>query len=190
MRHYALVLAVFVFVTINCGDCWVFNKLNYEQLARAAEDPDADISDDELRDLRLSLIYPGTKWCGAGNIADDYDDLGPSEETDKCCRTHDNCPDLIEAGETKHNLTNTAFYTRLNCDCDEKFRDCLHNANSTTSKRIGTIYFNALGTQCYREDYPIKSCKKKGGWFNRKCVEYEYDTNGDKQYQWFDVPNY
>ncbi|XP_059052955.1 phospholipase A2-like [Achroia grisella] len=190
MRHYALVLVALAFVTINCANCWVFNDIDFDQLARTAGDSDNEISDEDLKQLRLGLVYPGTKWCGPGNIADDYDDLGTSESTDACCRSHDLCPDLIKAGETRHNLTNTAFYTRLNCDCDENFRQCLHEANSTTANRIGIIYFNAIGTKCYREDYPITSCKKRGGWLNGKCLEYEYDTDGEKEYQWFDVPNY
>jgi len=41
-----------------------------------------------------------------------FTDLGSSEETDKCCRQHDNCPDSIEAGQSKYNLTNHSFYTK------------------------------------------------------------------------------
>lgn len=58
------------------------------------------------------MLVPGTKWCGAGNVAVSYDDLGEEKEADMCCREHDNCPDLIPGGGTKHNLTNDAFYTR------------------------------------------------------------------------------
>lgn len=57
-------------------------------------------------------LLTGTKWCGSGNIAANFADLGSSEETDKCCREHDNCPDSIEAWKSKHNLTNNSFYTR------------------------------------------------------------------------------
>lgn len=55
---------------------------------------------------------PGTKWCGSGNIAKDPDDLGTFAMTDACCREHDNCDDVIESMQTKHGLTNPAFYTR------------------------------------------------------------------------------
>ena len=55
--------------------------------------------------------YLGTKWCGKGNIADQDDDLGVYPLEDSCCRAHDNCPDYILAGETKHNVTNQRSYT-------------------------------------------------------------------------------
>ncbi|KAJ0173197.1 hypothetical protein K1T71_011373 [Dendrolimus kikuchii] len=183
-------LTVFLVASISA---WFITNINNVFVAAedvCMEDDLEDISFEEARKRFNLMIFPGTKWCGAGNTAENYDDLGSARETDMCCRDHDNCPDLILAGETQHNLTNDAFYTRLNCGCDEKFRQCLNDANSRVANKIGKIYFNALGTQCYREDYPIKSCIKRGGWFKRKCVEYEYDTESPKKYQWFDVINY
>ncbi|KAB0792605.1 hypothetical protein PPYR_14564 [Photinus pyralis] len=135
-------------------------------------------------------IFPGTKWCGAGNISANNEDLGIAADTDKCCRTHDFCNDTIEAGGTRHNLTNDAFYTRLVCDCDYDFYDCLKNVSSKVSNNVGLIYFNILGTQCFREDYPIVACIKYEYTPRKKCVEYAYDTTQDKRYQWFDVPRY
>jgi len=32
------------------------------------------------------LIMPGTKWCGQGDIAENYHDLGYHADVDKCCR--------------------------------------------------------------------------------------------------------
>ncbi|KAG8315388.1 hypothetical protein J6590_072370 [Homalodisca vitripennis] len=43
---------------------------------------------------RLNLIFPGTRWCGSGNVAQGY----------ICCRAHDNCDDVIEAGKTAHEM--------------------------------------------------------------------------------------
>ena len=60
----------------------------------------------------LFEFLSGTKWCGSGDIADGPDDLGVFAMTDACCREHDNCKDIIQPIETKHGLTNTAFYTR------------------------------------------------------------------------------
>lgn len=57
------------------------------------------------------LIFPGTKWCGPGNNADNENDLGHFEETDKCCRAHDHC-DGIESGGSKYGLINDTPYTK------------------------------------------------------------------------------
>ncbi|XP_053617028.1 phospholipase A2-like [Plodia interpunctella] len=190
MRSIAM-FSVVLLKIIDLSNCWVFTDVNYVKLARMVDhDEDMQLTDDELRKLKFSLIYPGTKWCGPGNVADDFDDLGVAKDTDMCCRAHDNCPGVIPAGETKFNLTNEAFYSRLSCECDEEFRQCLHKVDSKVSSQIGSIYFNALGQECYRKDYPIKSCRKRGGWLSRKCLEYEYDKNGEQKYQWFYVPNY
>ncbi|XP_004929036.2 phospholipase A2 isoform X2 [Bombyx mori] len=149
-----------------------------------------DIQSERIARKKFDFIFPGTKWCGKGDIAKNYEDLGSARETDMCCREHDHCTDLILAGETKHGLTNDAFYTRLNCKCDEAFRLCLNKANTKTSRRIGKIYFNALGTKCYRRDYPVVGCNTYGGLFRKKCLEYDYDTRSEQIYQWFDVRNY
>lgn len=58
------------------------------------------------------LIFLGTKWCGNGDIAEHYDDLGYLELTDKCCREHDNCDDIIKPGQTSHGLGNNDFYSK------------------------------------------------------------------------------
>nr|AZL90156.1 phospholipase 2 [Spodoptera exigua] len=182
-----------LFLDLSYG--WVINDINTKMLPKDLFSN--ELSDEEiiaeastLFKQRISLIFPGTKWCGAGNVADNYDDLGEEKEADMCCREHDNCPDLIPGGETKHNLTNDAFYTRLSCACDEKFLTCLRSANTKVARYIGLIYFDGLQTKCYREDYPVIKCIKKGGWFKTKCVQYSYDKSGEKIYQWFDVEDF
>ncbi|XP_050516737.1 phospholipase A2-like [Diabrotica virgifera virgifera] len=126
----------------------------------------------------------GTKWCGVGNIAENYDDLGEEEETDKCCRAHDNCPDIIKAFNRKHGLFNSAFYTRVHCDCDAEFYDCLEAAGTASSKEVSSIYFKVLHTQCFKKDYTVLSCTKITVY---GCEEYELDETKEKEYQWFDV---
>ncbi|KAF5272662.1 hypothetical protein FQA39_LY07689 [Lamprigera yunnana] len=160
--------------------------------ARAGKDVPNDKSEniDNKQLLNWLLIYPGTKWCGTKNIAENPDDLGTEVETDKCCRSHDMCNDNILSGESKHNLTNRAFYTRLSCECDNIFLNCLQNANTETSNSVGNIYFNILGTQCFQEEYPIIKCASytlAPAW---KCTNYTLDTTKEKIYQWFDVPVY
>ena len=36
--------------------------------------------------LNRVFIMPGTKWCGQGDIAEHYNDLGYHTNVDKCCR--------------------------------------------------------------------------------------------------------
>ncbi|KAJ8712768.1 hypothetical protein PYW08_008072 [Mythimna loreyi] len=146
------------------------------------------IANNQLNYVEIS--YPGTKWCGPGNSAKNDDDLGTEVEADACCREHDKCPDVIGRYDSKHGLMNRAFYTRLNCDCDDKFYSCLKAGNTTTSLYVGEIYFNTLNTQCFKEDYPITGCVKRGGWFNMRCLEYTYDTTAEPMYQWFDVKSF
>lgn len=138
---------------------------------------------------RINLSYPGTKWCGPGNTAADYDDLGEHSAVDTCCRTHDHC-DNLAAGETRNNLTNTDYFTRLHCDCDREFNECLHKVNSTDSNRIGQLYFT-LRSKCYREDYPIFECVSfETKLFVRRCYRYVLEERQAKLYQWFDLPLY
>ncbi|CAL1679619.1 unnamed protein product [Lasius platythorax] len=153
---------------------------------------DSEIFDNDLREmtsLKLAFIFPGTKWCGSGNIASDPDNLGIFTMTDACCREHDNCKDIIESMQTKYGLTNTAPYTRLHCSCDERFYDCLHGSEELVSAKVGFLYFSVLDTKCFREDYPIVGCKRHS-LIPRRCLEYELDESQPKMYQWFDVPTY
>ncbi|XP_021189466.2 phospholipase A2 [Helicoverpa armigera] len=189
-----ILLSCLLTLFFDSHNCWIINDINIKMLSRSAMNN--DVLEDQLVDettisqKNINLIYPGTKWCGAGNIADNYDDLGTEREADICCRDHDNCPDTIPGGQTKYNLTNEVFYTRLSCKCDNKFLKCLRSAKTKTAKYIGMIYFNALQTKCFRNDYPVTECKKRGGWLNSKCLEYSYDKTGEKKYQWFEVPDF
>ncbi|KYQ56870.1 Phospholipase A2 [Trachymyrmex zeteki] len=162
----------------------------------------SEIVSNELREtFQPAFIFPGTKWCGSGDIADGPDDLGVFAMTDACCREHDNCKDIIEPIETKHGLINSAFYTsnlikdremckiRLHCSCDERFYDCLHSSEELVSAKVGFLYFSVLDTKCFREDYPIVGCKRHS-LIPRRCLEYELDESQPKMYQWFDVPTY
>ncbi|XP_044760931.1 phospholipase A2-like isoform X2 [Coccinella septempunctata] len=136
----------------------------------------------------FKLIFPGTKWCGDGDIAQHDDDLGIYREADKCCRAHDKCFDFIPSGESKHNLTNADQVSRMHCDCDLEFYYCLKNVSSMESIMIGKIYFNDVG-KCYKRDYPIIRCLSyKNFLFFQKCLVYELDESKEKVYQYFDLP--
>ncbi|CAG2182911.1 unnamed protein product, partial [Oppiella nova] len=104
------------------------------------------------------LIFPGTKWCGSGNIAEHENDYGSEKDTDQCCRQHDHCFDSIESGGTKYNLKNKAIHTKSHCYCDQEFTDCLKTVDKTVSKSIAKLYFNLIQVQCFKRDHPIVDC--------------------------------
>ncbi|XP_029672875.1 phospholipase A2 phaiodactylipin-like [Formica exsecta] len=95
------------------------------------------------------LIFPGTLWCGGGDIAKNENDLGLFNRTDACCRAHDNCKNDISAGDTEVNLINNGIFTRSACFCDHEFYKCLKEADSLISETIGTTYFTILRPQCF-----------------------------------------
>lgn len=64
------------------------------------------------------LIVPHTKWCGRGQTADNYSQLGGASKADKCCRRHDHCKFNIYAMTTKWRLFNYRPFTISHCSCD------------------------------------------------------------------------
>ncbi|KAL3244684.1 hypothetical protein MRX96_047141 [Rhipicephalus microplus] len=138
---------------------------------------------DYIGDIFKSLfIFPGTKWCGAGDVAKNYDDLGPSRATDACCREHDHSEDNIPAFQAKYGIRNTNLYTMTHCKGDRMFYGCLLNDSSIASVTVGKIFFNILRTKCFDYTYP------------KKCVqnnaEYRLDPAEQKQWQTFSPPNF
>ncbi|XP_025415862.1 uncharacterized protein LOC112687397 isoform X3 [Sipha flava] len=98
-----------------------------------------------------SGILPGTKWCGSGDLATSYFDLGPEVKLDMCCRTHDLCPSKVRSYATRYNVTNNSMYTKSHCICDKTFFNCLKKANHPTGDLMGSIYFNILRVPCLDE---------------------------------------
>uniref|UniRef100_A0A1S4LYC2 Phospholipase A2 n=2 Tax=Ixodes scapularis TaxID=6945 RepID=A0A1S4LYC2_IXOSC len=98
----------------------------------------------------------GTKWCGAGDVAKNYDDLGRERATDVCCRDHDHAPDSLAPFETEHGITNVMLYTMTNCEDDCKLYNCLLKVNSLAGNAMGTIFFDTLQTNCFANGYPDK----------------------------------
>lgn len=99
----------------------------------------------------LSGIIPGTKWCGTGDIAKDYYDLGAEASVDSCCRAHDLCPVKVRAYQQRYNLTNQSLYTKSHCKCDDILFDCLKNHPSPTAQIMGNIYFNLVQVPCLED---------------------------------------
>lgn len=110
------------------------------------------------------LIYPGTKWCGPGNVADSYDDLGQHAAEDFCCREHDHCPFTIGPQQCIHGICNNSPFTRSHCDCDVKFRRCLQNLNTEVANTLGALFFNVIQVTCFKERRPCSQ------W--QRCVSY------------------
>ncbi|XP_054710640.1 phospholipase A2-like [Uloborus diversus] len=138
-----------------------------------------------------SYIFPGTKWCGQGNVAENFHDLGVFNGSDACCREHDFCDDVINAGRTKHDLVNPYGTTRLHCKCDEDLRQCFRKINSVIANTIGYIFFSLLQTQCFDFDHPAIGCETwKRGAVRQYCVKYKLLKDEPKRWQWFDQEPY
>ncbi|XP_055063482.2 group 3 secretory phospholipase A2 [Misgurnus anguillicaudatus] len=117
----------------------------------------------KLRRSKRSWMIPGTVWCGSGNRASNFSDLGLFEETDKCCREHDHCKDTIASFSFKHGVFNTNIFTLSHCDCDNRFRRCLMGVNSTVSNMVGYGYFNMLKMRCFEFSHRMQ-CAKRMWW--------------------------
>uniref|UniRef100_A0A182MKG7 Phospholipase A2 n=1 Tax=Anopheles culicifacies TaxID=139723 RepID=A0A182MKG7_9DIPT len=101
----------------------------------------------------LSGIIPGTKWCGTGDIAESYHDLGEDAAMDRCCRTHDLCPMKVRAYQKRYNLSNNSIYTKSHCKCDDMLFECLKQTNTSAAQVMGSVYFNLVQVPCV-EDTP------------------------------------
>lgn len=138
---------------------------------------------DEIQS-HVHLIKPGTKWCGDGNTARSYQDVGVLFKTDSCCRDHDKCSYYIPSHQTKHGLYNDGHWTRSHCDCDMAFYSCLKSVNSPFSTAVGLTYFNVLKMKCFKLDYPIVTCVRGHGWLSKSCTQYVVDRSQSKKWQW------
>jgi secretory phospholipase A2 len=140
---------------------------------------------------KFPLIFPGTKWCGAGSAARSTEDLGLYVETDKCCRDHDTCPENMAPKECKNGLCNDSDYTRSHCDCDDRFRRCLQrdrSLSSLASFKIANLYFNILKPLCYAARPPVKWCRRHR--ITGECVEFEFDALFRSEWQFFPAQPY
>ncbi|XP_048877012.1 group 3 secretory phospholipase A2 isoform X2 [Brienomyrus brachyistius] len=122
----------------------------HEADLRASGRERRDLFDDaSLRRQKRSWIFPGTLWCGMGNKANNYEDLGVFERTDRCCREHDQCQHTISSFTTGYGLFNSNFYTISHCECDRRFHQCLLEVNNTISNMVGYTFFSALKVPCF-----------------------------------------
>ncbi|CAL8318305.1 unnamed protein product [Lota lota] len=113
--------------------------------------------------VKRGFIVPGTLWCGSGNKALSYADLGAFMKTDSCCREHDQCQDTILSFQTKFGVFNTNIFTMSHCDCDNRFHGCLRSANDSISDVVGYTFFNLLKMNCFELSYRV-ICTERN-WF-------------------------
>ncbi|XP_075069117.1 group 3 secretory phospholipase A2 [Mixophyes fleayi] len=113
--------------------------------------------------IKRSWMMPGTLWCGAGSTAENFTNLGVFRGVDVCCREHDHCFPQIQAFEYQYGIRNYRLHTVSHCDCDERFRLCLHAVNDTVSTIVGIMFFNILEMPCFtlREE---EQCVKWHWW--------------------------
>ncbi|KAL2096733.1 hypothetical protein ACEWY4_008881 [Coilia grayii] len=122
-----------------------------------------------LRRSKRGFTYPGTLWCGAGNNADHYDQLGEFAETDKCCRVHDHCPHVIHAFSSNYGYTNFKWHSISHCDCDNAMKACLRNVNDTSSRVVGQAFFNVIEVPCFEFSYEEQCVDRH--WYG-VCKQY------------------
>jgi len=117
----------------------------------------------------MSGILPGTKWCGLGDLATSYDDLGEQADVDQCCRFHDHCPVRIHAFKTRWGTSNPSLYTKSHCGCDERFMKCLKNVNSPFANAIGQFFFNVIKAPCIEQEERRRCTDTRNG----NCTRWE-----------------
>ncbi|XP_048412563.1 group 3 secretory phospholipase A2 [Stegostoma tigrinum] len=122
------------------------------------------------RRSRRTLRFPGTLWCGAGDSAENYADLGIFHQTDSCCREHDHCKHTLSSFEYNYGVWNIRLHTVSHCNCDEMFRRCLLNVNDTISTIVGHAYFSFLQVPCF-DLKPVERCVKKTQWNHCNITE-------------------
>ncbi|KAM4702491.1 protein PROCA1 [Discoglossus pictus] len=147
-------------------------KLSCQIFQHASEQPPAKETAEKEHHHRAKrgFTYPGTLWCGAGNIADTYEDLGDHRETDSCCREHDHCAHVIHPFTSNYGYRNFRWHTISLCQCDSKFKQCLREVNDTASRVVGQAFFNVIQVPCFEltykhqcvERYWYGWCKKNG----------------------------
>lgn len=148
----------------------------------------AAVLNDHLKSLSSAMMtldhlfmFPGTKWCGRGNISEHENDLGPLRGTDRCCRDHDYSVEFIEPLSRKYGIMNTRLWPMMKCEDDQKFYNCLLNDNSETklmSACVGTLYFNILGAQCFKQAYAVTCVEPVRRLLHEpRCRKFKIDTS-------------
>jgi len=141
-------------------------------------------------------FFPHTNWCGNGDIAKNYNDLGKFKEVDSCCRTHDHCPFHVLKGKIKKFYLNQNKMTVNLCSCDEAFFDCLKGMkHRLASSIVGWMFFDVRKNPCVKIENgthcKLNHWKRKGWSKQERCtatewgeaaIEYDYMTKAFGKY--------
>ncbi|XP_034459403.1 proteoglycan 4 [Hippoglossus hippoglossus] len=149
--------------------CHEFRERSGRSVKREDSD-DSSLQNKVLKRSKRGFTYPGTLWCGAGNMADNYEQLGDFAETDSCCRTHDHCPHVIHAFSSNYGHTNFKWHSICDCDCDNTLKTCLRKVNDTSSRVVGQAFFNVIGVPCFELTYEERCAERH--WYGL-CKRYE-----------------
>ncbi|XP_023673850.1 uncharacterized protein proca1 [Paramormyrops kingsleyae] len=122
------------------------------------------------RRIKRGFTYPGTLWCGAGNIAENYDQLGEFTATDSCCRVHDHCPYVVQAFSTNFGYTNFKWHSISHCECDNALKECLRKVNDTSSRVVGQAFFNVIEVPCF--EFVLEDQCVERHWYGL-CKRYD-----------------
>ncbi|KAL6115921.1 uncharacterized protein ACO6RY_00653 [Pungitius sinensis] len=145
-------------------------KERSERRGKVVKSDDSELPDKVLKRPKRGFTYPGTLWCGAGNMADHYDQLGEFAKTDSCCRIHDHCPHVIHAFSSNYGHTNFKWHSICHCACDDALKDCLRKVNDTSSRVVGQAFFNVIGVPCFELAYEDQCAQRH--WYG-VCKRYE-----------------
>ncbi|XP_041826121.1 group 3 secretory phospholipase A2 isoform X2 [Melanotaenia boesemani] len=144
---------------------------------RSAGGPEDEGSEVRMHQrVKRGFIVPGTLWCGSGNKAPSFDDLGVFSDTDSCCREHDQCKDTILSFHSQFGVFNSNIFTMSHCNCDNKFRNCLSEANDSISDVVGYTFFNLLKMHCFTFSHQLQCIQRN--WFGM-CKETQMALYAD-----------
>ncbi|PWA26794.1 hypothetical protein CCH79_00001227 [Gambusia affinis] len=98
-----------------------------------------------------------------GSVMADGSGNGVFSDTDSCCREHDQCKHTILSFQSDFGVFNSNIFTMSHCDCDNKFRRCLTEANDSIADVVGYTFFNLLKMHCFTFSHRLQCAERN--WF-------------------------
>lgn len=121
--------------------------------------------------FNIGRFVPGTLWCGPGDRAGSYWNLGSKAELDSCCREHDHCPVRLAGQEQAYGEVNSRDYTVSWCQCDQRFKQCLIETQSDIGGKVWSVFefFQAGCLEAVSSD-----CRRKRDNGTRQACEEQF----------------